>query len=125
MTTSHLSTDLAKLSPGRLVNLPCISTLRMRGRVAPDGSRRVAGSASAQLLPGPAAVCFWFSCAARSGVLYWAPKPQVTRDAWGFPLRKGGQAGGMLAARRRDPSQNENRSPSCFEDRDLSPVVAE
>jgi hypothetical protein len=32
---------------------PCISTLRMRGRAAPDGSRRVAGSASAQLLPGP------------------------------------------------------------------------
>lgn len=34
LTTSHFSTYLAKLSPGRLVNLPCMSTLLMRGRAA-------------------------------------------------------------------------------------------
>ena len=56
--------------PRARVNLPCNSTLLMRGRAAPDGSRRDAGSAPAQLLPGPAAVSFWFSCAARSAVLY-------------------------------------------------------
>ena len=51
-------------------NLWCISTLLMRSRAAPDSSRRDTGPTPAQLLPGPAAVSFWFSCAARSAVLY-------------------------------------------------------
>ena len=59
----------AKFAAGGRPKFPASRHL-MRGRAAPDCSRRDAGPTPAQLLPGPAAVSFWFSCAARSAVLY-------------------------------------------------------
>lgn len=56
----------------------------MLGRAAPTehwhGRDRLGGAAQTRAAPRSS---FGFFCDTRQGVLYLAPEPQVTRDAWG------------------------------------------
>lgn len=124
LTTSHLSTDLAKLSRGRVVNLPCISTkMRSNGPLRIAGAPLVATTRRPTIAPPKPS--YRFLCAAATGrALLDVKAPGDPRRLGLSPwIRHPHRAPGFSGRARPDPAREANRSPSCSEDGDLSPAA--